>query len=156
MFIYSFNTLHLQLVTRGTVYGIGQSLGSLGRSVGPLISTPLFAWSERNGMWSLCIITAYSQWYHHIYGQKFSGAKILISLKFWPRYFWENSDLSFTITWIGLCTISKTFSLENFASYNIACIIDQCRTWMATQLSLHLWCHCIDDHHYYIDQFCSS
>ena len=46
--IYSFYTV--QSATRGTVYGIGQSLGSLGRSVGPLIGTPLFAWSERNGM----------------------------------------------------------------------------------------------------------
>ena len=45
---FSFNII--QSTTRGTVYGIGQSLGSLGRSVGPLIGTPLFAWSERNGM----------------------------------------------------------------------------------------------------------
>ena len=48
MCIYSF--IILQLTSRGTVYGIGQSLGSLGRSTGPLIGTLLFAWSERNGM----------------------------------------------------------------------------------------------------------
>ena len=48
LFVYSFYTI--QSATRGTVYGIGQSLGSLGRSVGPLIGEPLFAWSERNGM----------------------------------------------------------------------------------------------------------
>ncbi|XP_065901214.1 uncharacterized protein [Dysidea avara] len=35
--------------TRGTVNGIGQSLVAIGRSTGPLIGAPLFAWSEGNG-----------------------------------------------------------------------------------------------------------
>lgn len=50
VYLYILSTLYMQSATRGTVYGIGQSLGSLGRSVGPLIGEPLFAWSERNGM----------------------------------------------------------------------------------------------------------
>ena len=50
----------MQSVTRGTVYGIGQSLGSLGRSTGPLIGTPLFAWSERNGI-KIHIIATHNQ-----------------------------------------------------------------------------------------------
>lgn len=43
----------MQSATRGTVNGIGQTLGSLGRSVGPLIGTPLFAWSESNGTYNI-------------------------------------------------------------------------------------------------------
>ena len=33
--------------------GIGQTLAALGRSTGPLVGTPVFAWSERNGKESL-------------------------------------------------------------------------------------------------------
>ena len=40
----------MQPASRGTVIGIGQTLAALGRSTGPLIGTPLFAWSEKNGM----------------------------------------------------------------------------------------------------------
>ena len=39
----------IQPATRGTVNGIGQSLVAIGRSTGPLIGAPLFAWSEGNG-----------------------------------------------------------------------------------------------------------
>ena len=39
----------LQTETRGTVNGIGQSLGALGRTVGPILGSTVFAWSEVNG-----------------------------------------------------------------------------------------------------------
>ena len=39
----------LQTETRGTVNGIGQSLGALGRTVGPILGSMVFAWSEING-----------------------------------------------------------------------------------------------------------
>ena len=43
----------IQPATRGTVNGIGQSLVAIGRSTGPLIGAPLFAWSEGNG--KMCV-----------------------------------------------------------------------------------------------------
>ena len=46
-----------QPATRGTVNGIGQSLVAIGRSTGPLIGAPLFAWSEGNGkIWCVCVL----------------------------------------------------------------------------------------------------
>ena len=39
--------------TRGTVNGFGQALCAIGRSMGPVIGAPLFAWSENTGEWIL-------------------------------------------------------------------------------------------------------
>ena len=36
--------------TRGTVNGYGQALCAVGRSLGPVVGAPLFAWSENTGM----------------------------------------------------------------------------------------------------------
>ena len=36
--------------TRGTVNGFGQALCAVGRSLGPVVGAPLFAWSENTGM----------------------------------------------------------------------------------------------------------
>ena len=38
-----------QSQTRGTVNGISQSLVAIGRSVGPVLGSVLFAWSESSG-----------------------------------------------------------------------------------------------------------
>ena len=38
--------------TRGTVNGYGQALCAIGRSVGPVVGAPLFAWSENTGNYS--------------------------------------------------------------------------------------------------------
>ena len=35
--------------TRGTVNGYGQALCAIGRSLGPVVGAPLFAWSENTG-----------------------------------------------------------------------------------------------------------
>ena len=35
--------------TRGTVNGYGQALCAFGRSLGPVMGAPLFAWSENTG-----------------------------------------------------------------------------------------------------------
>ena len=35
--------------TRGTVNGYGQALCAVGRSLGPVVGAPLFAWSENTG-----------------------------------------------------------------------------------------------------------
>ena len=35
--------------TRGTVNGFGQALCAIGRSLGPIIGAPVFAWSENTG-----------------------------------------------------------------------------------------------------------
>ena len=40
--------------TRGTVNGYGQALCAIGRSLGPVVGAPLFAWSENNGT-MLCV-----------------------------------------------------------------------------------------------------
>ena len=39
----------LQPESRGTVNGIGQSLVAVGRSVGPILASSVFAWSASNG-----------------------------------------------------------------------------------------------------------
>lgn len=35
---------------RGTVNGLGMTLGSIGKGIGPAIGAPLFAWSASNGL----------------------------------------------------------------------------------------------------------
>jgi len=50
-------TPHTQTATRGTVNGIGQSLVAIGRSIGPLIGAPLFAWSANTGRWAIIRLT---------------------------------------------------------------------------------------------------
>lgn len=41
----------LQPETRGSVNGISQSLVAIGRSVGPVLGSVLFAWSASSGKW---------------------------------------------------------------------------------------------------------
>ena len=43
--------------TRGTVNGYGQALCAVGRSLGPVVGAPLFAWSENTGMSLLLFCT---------------------------------------------------------------------------------------------------
>lgn len=49
--------MHTQSATRGTVNGIAQSLVAVGRSIGPLIGAPLFAWSANTGRWAINRVT---------------------------------------------------------------------------------------------------
>ena len=46
--------------TRGTVNGYGQALCAIGRSLGPVVGAPLFAWSENTGKYSynimMCVV----------------------------------------------------------------------------------------------------
>lgn len=59
--------LPAQPKTRGTVNGIGQSLSSLGRAVGPIVGSLLFAWSEHSGKprpLRLCVCVCLSICYH--------------------------------------------------------------------------------------------
>ena len=39
----------MQPATKGMVNGIGQALAALGRSIGPALGAPVFAWSESTG-----------------------------------------------------------------------------------------------------------
>ncbi len=39
----------IQPSTKGMVNGMGQALAAVGRSLGPVVSAPIFAWSETTG-----------------------------------------------------------------------------------------------------------
>ena len=39
----------MQPATKGMINGIGQAMAALGRSLGPVIGAPVFAWSENTG-----------------------------------------------------------------------------------------------------------